>query len=502
MNNPTRPPRSALSFGGWSLKLIWSLVLGPWILMASAPGAIDRSQKPSPGPAPEAAFPDFTTKVLPNGLKVFIITDDRTPSVTFRLLIKGGTSLDGEKPGLSSLVASMLNRGTKSRDANTFAQESDFIGSRVEAVAGADAVSIGAGGLTKYTDKILDLMVDATLNPFFPDDQFAKEQKKALSGIAAERQQPAQLAGKVATRVVYGPEHPYGRYRTEESVSSIVRDDLVKYHATWFAPNNATLAVVGDVKPDEILAQVEKAFAAWQQKEVPAMKFPEAPKMEGLTVHLVDRPGSVQSNIIITHPGPARNNPDTPEINVMNATLGGGFSGRLFQNLRERHGWTYGAYSAFDLQKWAGDFSANAETRNEVTAPAIQETLSEVKRLQDEPVPDAELELQRQYNVGNYLLSLENAARTAQRVQDIELYGLESDFYKRYAKRMATTTASQVMELARHYLSTENVAIVVVGEAKQIRPELEKIGKVVLYDQDLKPRVGAENSKPEAPSSK
>jgi predicted Zn-dependent peptidase len=288
--------------------------------------------------------------------------------------------------------------------------------------------------------------------------------------------------------VVYGREHPYGRYRTEESVTATTREDLVKYHDTWFAPNNATLAVVGDVKPDEIIAQVEKAFAAWARKDVPEIKFPEPPKMEGLTVHLVDRPGSVQSNIIVTHPGPSRSNPDTPEINVMNATLGGGFSGRLFQNLRERHGWTYGAYSAFDLQKFGGDFSANAETRNEVTAPAIQETLAEMKRLQSEPVPDNELELQREYNVGNYLLSLENAARTAQRVQDIELYGLEPDFYKKYATRMAATSSSQVLELARHYLSVENVAIVVVGEASQVQPELQKIGKVVVYGQDLKLR--------------
>jgi zinc protease len=480
MNRPAR----VVNGNPFDWLLTCLLVLG----ITSVSGAIDRTQKPSPGPAPEAAFPDYTTKVLPNGLKVFVIQDDRKPSVTFRLLIKGGSSLDGDKPGLSGFVASMLNRGTQSRDAQTFAMESDFIGSRIEAATGADAISIGGGGLTKYTDKILELLVDATLNPTFPEEQFAKEQKKTLSEIAAEKQQPEQLAGKVATRVVYGEEHPYGRYRTEESVSAIVRDDLVKYHATSFVPNNATLAVVGDVQPDEIIGRVEKAFAAWEQKEVPAMNFPEPPRMEGLTVYLVDRPGSVQSNIIITHPGPARNNPDTPEINVLNATLGGGFSGRLFQNLRERHGWTYGAYSAFDLQKLAGDFSANAETRNEVTVPAIQETLAEIKRLQNEPVPEAELELQRQYNVGNYLLSLENATRTAQRVQDIELYGLDPDFYKRYAKRMASTTASQILELARLYLNVENVAIVVVGEAKQIQPELEKIGKVVLYDQDLKPK--------------
>ncbi len=467
------------------LALAWLLALGSWHSYA----AIDRTRKPEPGPAPEAAFPDYVTKELPNGLKVFVIQDDRKPSVTFRLLVKGGSSQDGDKPGLSGFVASLLNRGTKSRDAMKFAIESDSIGARVEAMSGSDAISVSAAGLTKYTDKLLDLLVDATLNPMFPAEQFAKEQKKALSALAAEKQQPEQLAGKLAGKVVYGPEHPYGQYRTEESVAAIKREDLIKYHDTWFAPNNATLAVVGDVQADKILAHVEKAFAGWEKKTLPEQKpFPPVPAMTGLTIHLVDRPGSVQSNIIVTNPGPARNAPDLPEVNVMNATLGGGFSGRLFQNLREKHGWTYGAYSAFDMQKLGGDFSATAETRNEVTSPAIEETLKEIKRLQDEPVPAPELELQREYNVGNYLLSLENAGRTAQRVQDIELYGLEPDFYKVYAKRMASTTAEQVQAIAQKYLSTANVAIVVVGEAKQIEPGLEKIGKVVVYDLDLAPK--------------
>ncbi len=456
------------------------------VLQAGA--AIDRSRKPEPGPAPEAAFPDYTTRELPNGLKVFVIQDDRKPSVTFRLLIKGGASQDGDKPGLSGFVGTLLNRGTKTRDAMKFATESDSIGAQIESASGADAISVSAGGLTKYTDTLLELLVDATLNPTFPAEQFAKEQKKALSALAAEKQQPESLAGKLAARVVYGAEHPYGRYRTEESVAAITRDDLVKYHDTWFAPNNATLAIVGDVQADDILARVAKAFAGWQRKDVPTTTFPVAPKVNGLTIHLVDRPGSVQSNIVVTNPGPARSASDVPEINVTNATLGGGFSGRLFQNLREKHGWTYGAYSVFDMQKLAGDFAAQAETRNEVTAPAIEETLKEIKRLQTEPVPAPELELQREYNVGNYLLSLESAGRTAQRVQDIELYGLDPDFYKLYAKRMASTTAEQVQATAQKYLSTENVALVVVGEAKQIQPSLEKIGKVVLYDQELKPK--------------
>lgn len=457
-------------------------------LLASAPlrAEVDRTKKPDPAPAPAASFPDYKLRELPNGLKVFVIEDDRKPTVTFRLLIKSGSLYDGEKTGLAGFVAGLLNRGTTTRDAATFAGETDFIGMKLEALASSDAISVGAGGLTKYTDKIIELFADAVLHPAYPAEQFAKEQRKTLSALAAEKQEPARLAGKLSGKVIFG-DFPYGAYRTPETVKAITRDDLVAFHKEHFIPNNATLAIVGDVKTDAIIAQVEKALGDWKRGEVKQLKLPAVPETKGITIHLVDRPGSVQSNIIVSAAGPARNDPYVPELNVVNATLGGGFSGRLFQNLREKHGWTYGAYSAFDMRKYAGAFEASAETRNEVTHLAIAETLKEFARLRDEPIADAELELQRQYNIGNYLLSLENTSRTAQRVQDIDLYGLPGDFYKNYAKRMEAVTPAVAKDLARKYIPSENIAITVVGEAKEIQPELEKIGKVFVYDTDLKP---------------
>jgi predicted Zn-dependent peptidase len=172
---------------------------------------------------------------------------------------------------------------------------------------------------------------------------------------------------------------------------------------------------------------------------------------------------------------------------VLNATLGGGFSGRLFQNLRETHGWTYGAYSAFDLKKHGGSFEASAETRNEVTAPAATEILKEIERIRKDPVPEEELALQREYNVGNYLLSLEKSDRTAQRVQDIDLYGLPSDFYRNYARRMSSVTPELLQKTANQHLHPENALIIVVGEAKEIRASLESLGKVTVYNTDLNP---------------
>lgn len=448
--------------------------------------AIDRTKKPEPDPAPAASFPEYRTETLPNGLKVFVIEDDRKPTITLRLVIRGGSYLDGKKAGTAGFVAGLLNRGTEKRDAATFAMETDSIGVKVEAAAGADAISISAGGLTKYTDQILDLLADAVLHPKFPEDQFTRLQRKTLSSLEAEKQEPESLASKLLGKVIYG-ESPYGDYLTPESVQAIQRADLVAFHQAHFLPENTTLAIVGDVKADDILPLIQKTFGGWARGQSTGAMANPVPEIKGLTIHLVDRPGSVQSNIIVATRGPVRSFPDLPEVNVLTSTLGGGFSGRLFQNLREKHGWTYGSSCAFDYKKHAGAFQATAETRNAVTAPAVTEILKEIARIRDEVAAEPEIALQRQYNVGNYLLSLENSARTAQRVQDIDLYDLPGDFYKTYARRMAGTTPAKIQELAKKYLTAENVAVIIVGDAKEIRPELEKIGPVVVYDQDLKP---------------
>jgi len=464
------------------------LLLAPVALLLSAApllADIDRTKKPEPLPAPEVSFPDYKDVTLPNGLRIFVIEDDRKPTLTLRLLIRSGSIFDGKKTGLTALLANLIPRGTEKRSPADFAQETDFIGASLAAAAGPDSISVTISGLTKYNDRLLDLFSDAVLHPAFAPEQFARVQRQTLSQLAAEKQEPGALVSKLVGKVIFGA-HPYGAYRTPETLSAISREDLVAFHKAHFLPNNASLAVVGDVKASDILPLIEKALGGWAKGEVPKAELPALPEFKAVTVHLLDRPGSVQSNIVVAEPGPVRNNPDLPELNVLNATLGGGFSGRLFQNLREKHGWTYGAYSVFDYRKLAGAFEASAETRNEVTGPAIAETIKEIERLRTEPVPNAELELQRQYNVGNYLLSLENTGRTATRVQDIDLYNLPADFYKHYAKRMASTTSEQVLDLAKKYLHPDHLSIIVVGEAKQIKTELETFGKVQVYDTDIK----------------
>ena len=458
-------------------------------LLLTAHADVDRTKKPEPGPAPEAAFPDYATKVLPNGLKVFVIEDDRKPTITMRLVIKSGDALDRGKPGIAGFVAGLLNRGTATRDALTFAKAVDSLGATIEAASGPDSVSVSASGLTKVTDPLLVLLVDAVMHAAFPQEEFAKAQKRTLSSLTAQKKEPHALAGKLMSRVIFG-DHPYGNYPTPESVRAITRENLVQFHKECFNPNNASLAIVGDVKAADILPKIEEAFGVWENRNSGGVRgFGSVRKTSGLTIHLLDLPGSVQSNVIVCRDGPSRKgnmntgfipspaggqNSELPEMNVMNSILGGGFSGRLFQNLREKHGYTYGSSSAFGYNREAGYFQATAETRNDVTAAAITEILGEIKRIRTEPVAEAEVELQRQYNIGNYLLSLENAGRVATRVQDIDLYGLAPDFYKTYAKRMAAVTPAKERELAEKYLSSMNAAIVVSAMRSRFARALKK----------------------------
>ena len=451
---------------------------------------IDRTQPPKPGPEPKASFPDFKQDVLPNGLKIFTVEDHRQPTVNFRLLIKAGDAYDQGRPGLADTTASLLNRGTAKRTAAQFAREADFIGASVEAGSGQDAITVSAEGLTKDLPKILDLFTDAALHPVFPADELVKQQRQAISALEESKQRPGTLASKLRGKLLYGPEHPYGAFPTEESLGGLHREDLAKFHAEFFTPDNATLAIVGDIRAADVLPLVEKAFADWKAGASDSARqptFPDLPKPpEKLTVHLVDRPGSVQSNILVCGRGVPRNNPDVPEMGVLNSILGGGFSGRLFQNLRERHGYTYGSSSGFSSNRVAGIFSATAEVRNAVTVPAIEEIFNEVKRIGNEPVPGPELNMQREYLAGNYLLSLESPGTTAARVQEIDLYKLPVDYFKTYVSRVTSVEADRIKALADKYVNPAGLTVVVVGEAKEIKPALEKLGPVIVYDTDLK----------------
>ena len=460
---------------------------------------LDRTHPPAAGPLPAIAFPDAVTETLPNGLTVFVLPIHKAPTVTFRLLVKSGDIFDGSKPGLAALTADLLNKGTEELSASEFAKKTDFLGISVEAGSTDDALSVTASGLSCYSGEILGFLRDAALRPAFRQQELEKEKVKMVSSLTQKKMDPEDLAVRLRDKLIYGA-HPYGAYATPESVQSITREDLVSFRDAHFLPNNATLVVVGDVEPAVVLAQVKEVFGDWKAGEVPNLHLgaidyigklprfllPGFPSIKGISIAVVDRPGSVQSNLLVAGRGIPKNNPDLPELGTVNSVLGGGMAGRLDANLREKHGFTYGSFSGFGAKKLGGAFSATAEVRNAVTGEAATEILNELKRISAEPIPESELALQRNLLVGNFLMSVENEKRMGERLQEIDLYGLPADFYKTYAGKIAGLTPERASELAKQYIDPSNLVIIAVGEAKEIVPQLEKFGKVTVYDTDLK----------------
>ncbi|MEM9161264.1 MAG: pitrilysin family protein, partial [Verrucomicrobiota bacterium] len=284
---------------------------------------LDRSKRPESGPAPTAAFPDYETVTLSNGLTLYIIASERQPTVTYRLMFRSGGLFDGNKPGLSELMANMLDRGVEGKSAFELASEIDFIGAGVSAESSSDFTAVTVSGLSKYSSELQAILKEVVLTPTFPQEELDKLKQLTLSNLASAKKAPSDLAGKLRRKLVYG-EGAYGMYQTEESVAAVTRDDLIAYHKAHFKPNNASLAIVGDVEPKKVSKEIEALFADWEKGDLEPLPDYEFPKVEGVTVHIVDRPESVQSVILVAQQSFARNHPDLRQMRVVMSVLGGG----------------------------------------------------------------------------------------------------------------------------------------------------------------------------------
>jgi len=453
---------------------------------AGSPDPLDRSRRPPPGPPPESFFPEHAERQLDNGLKVYVVESDRQPTVSFRLLLRSGGLFDGDKPGLAATVAGLLDKGAGGRSAYAIAREIDFIGGRLSSEATSDFLVASAFGLERHADALAGLLADIVRRPDFPEMELAKLKRRQLSDLASERKDPDALAGKLRRRLVYG-EAGYGAFETEESLAAIGLEDVRSFHGAHFRPNNASLAVVGALSVEEAAALAREHFGDWEAApapELPAFDFPEE---TGRSVHIVHRPESAQASLRVAQPGPPRAHPDTPELRALISVLGGGFSGRLFQNLREDKGYTYGASAFAAHAKLAGAIVCSTATRPAVAAAAAAEIYRELERLRAAPVPQTELEMHKRYLVGNYMLSLEDPAVIARRLQNIDLYGLPADYYETYAERILQVTPELALELAREHIRPDAAAVAAVGDAEAIAEDLAALGEVALYNARLEP---------------
>lgn len=436
-------------------------------------------------------FPRPVKVTLDNGLRVLILEDHRLPLVSTSLTISGAGGLydPANLPGLASVTASLMREGTKTRTSKQIAEEVDRLGASLGAFSqfGSAAASFSASGLSDNFDEWFSLAVDVLLNPIFPADELTRFRDRTKANLKIQRSNPGFLTAERFNRAVYG-NHPAATVSmTAESLDALTPEMLAKWHRERFVPQNAILAIAGDVKAAEVVAKLKKWLAGWQKTDLKEVNPPNPQPTAKEKIYLVDRPNSVQTNLQMGNISMDRRSEDYIAMTVLNRVLGGGSTARLFMNLREDKGYTYGAYSGFTALKYPGPWQASSQVRTEVTDGAMKEFLYELNRIRDEKVPETELDECKRSIVAGFALSMEQPAQLLSYAVTSEIYGFPDDYWDNYPAKILAVTADDVQRIARKYINPGSMQVVAVGDAKQIKTVLEKYGPVEVYDTEGKP---------------
>ncbi len=462
-------------------KLLLTIVIA--VIFSVGFAQVDRSKKPEPGQAPRIEIGEAKSFTLENGLRVFVVENNKIPRVTFSLVFDYDPVFDSELAGLTDITGQMLRTATAKRSKETIDDEIDFIGASMSASAGG----VYASGLSRHTATLTELIADVIINARFEQEHFDRIKTQTLSGLSAAKNDPGAIASRVNNVLLYGSKHPYGLNITEKSIDNITLESCEKFYNTYFKPEITYMAVVGDVKYEDVKKLINSHFSSWERGTVPRQNYPTPLPPRGTRVAIVDRPNAVQSVIRVSFPVELK--PGAEDIitaRVMNSILGGGTS-RLFNNLRETHGFTYGAYSSLNSDKLIGSFVASTDVRNSVTDSAVHEILYEINRLRHELVQLKEMNLYKNEMNGNFALSLENPQTVANFALNIARYGLPADYYATYLQRLAAINENDILNAANKYLFPDNANILVVGKASEIAEGLKKFssdGRILYFDED------------------
>jgi zinc protease len=450
----------------------------------AAPAGAPLSAEPPPPLADRPLeFPAFRETTLANGLPLLIVEHPGQPVASVSLFIRaGGAAVPPERAGLAGLTADLLTKGTTTRSAEEISRTIEGVGGSLSASATQDYMTISATVMSEHLPLALELVGDVTLRPTFPEDEFQLARRRTLSGLEAALGRPDAIAERAFMREVYGADHPYGILPVTGTVAEITLEDLRNFHRGHFGPENALLVIAGSVSAAEAEALALRHLGEWRAEAPGAPRFPEPPAATERRIHLVDGPGSVQSNIWVGHLGIRPDTPDFFAIQVMNQVLGGGWVSRLPQILRGERGWTYGAYSQFTRPRDIGYFAALTEVRTEVTDSAVAEVVWQLERLQQEPVPQAEFEAAVSFLAGSFPLRIETPGQIATQVALARLLGRPLEHVTEYRERIRAVTPEDVQRAARDYIRPDQAAIIIVGDAAAILPGLQRIAPVTVYD--------------------
>ncbi len=434
---------------------------------------VDRTQMPKPGPAPEINLDDPQRFEIQNGVKILVVENHKLPRVSIQLRIDNPPVFEGDKAGVSSLTASMLGKGSKTISMDDFNEEVDFLGARIN----FGSQSASASSLSKYFPRVLELMADAAINPNFTEEEFQKEKNILLTALKSQEKDVKAISQRAQTALAYGKDHPYGEFITKETVNNVTLTDVKTFYQEYFVPANAYLVVIGDVDLDETKKLVERQFTQWTKATPPSFTFSKPSDVQYTQINFIDAPNAVQSEITVQNlVNLKKNDSDYLSALMANEILGGGGEGRLFLNLREDKGYTYGSFSRLGNDKYAPSrFRAAASVRNMVTDSSVVELLKEIDKIRRTPVTEEELKNTKAKYIGRFVMALEDPNTIANYALNIETENLPKNFYKTYLEKINAITIDDVQQAAQKYISTDKARVVVTGKGSEVLENLEKI---------------------------
>ncbi len=459
---------------------------------SSAQGKLDRATAPTPGSSPAMRVPTWTRTKLANGAELIVVEKHDLPLVAFNLDFVGGAPSfePADKLGTAQFTGQMLSEGTKTRTADELSDAQQMLGTTIAASVGSEGGNVRFTALKDKFVPALDLLADMMLNSTFPDSALERLRGRALVALAQQRDQPNAIAANVFSRVVYGDAHPYGRVTNEKTVKAITRDDVLAFHRAYFKPGRAVITVSGDVDPKAVRAAVERAFAAWPAGgERPSFAYGPLPAPVARTIYLVDKPKAAQSVFAFGTPGPARNTPDYYALSVMNHLLGGLFQSRLNHDIREVKGFSYGVRSSFAFGHGPGAFQAGGGIVSAKTDSALMGFMTHFKGVQGEmPFTDDEVKQGKESLIQSLPSRFATVNNIAASVSAIYTQDLPETFYQDYASRINAVTKDDLVRVAKKYIDTDHMALVIVGDRATIEDKLKATGiaPITILDVDGK----------------
>ena len=454
-----------------------SIILLSSLFLTLIMQAQDRPQ-PKPGPAPAINIKKPETFTLPNGLKVMVVENHKLPRVSFNLNIDNTPYAEGNKKGVDDLTSSLIGNGSTTISKDAFNEEIDFLGADIN----FSASGASANCLSKYSGRILELLADGALNPNFSKEEFDKEKDKLIEGLKTQEKSVAAVAGRVQNVLAYGKSHPFGEFLSEATIKNVTLEDVEMNYNTNFVPENAYLVVIGDVKVKAVKKAIEKLFGSWAKATAPQLTYSDPKNVQYSQINFVDMPNAVQSEIALQNTVNLKmTDKEYFAAIVANQILGGDFNSYLNMNLREAHGWTYGARSGISGSKYISTFRASTQVRNAVTDSAVVEFFKEIKKIRTEKVTDEVLNNVKAGYIGKFVMQIEKPQTVAGYALRIKTQGLPEDFYENYIKNINAVTADDVLAAANKYFLEDNIRVIIVGKGSEVIPGLEKTKIPMFY---------------------